>query len=116
MSDISSSSESPVLIIGSAGIDIVGRLLNQSQSGTSNPGHIRTSFGGVARNVAENLARLGQPVTLISVVGLDSTGDDLLDHLDNVGVDVSAVLQTDEYSTGTYLGDREFQRDATIWD
>ena len=103
MSDILSS-ESPVLIIGSAGIDIIGRLLNQSQSGTSNPGHIRTSFGGVARNVAENLARLGQPVTLISVVGLDSAGDDLLDHLNNVGVDVSAVLRTDEYSTGTYLG------------
>ena len=104
MSDISPSTESPVLVIGSAGIDIVGRLLNQSQRGTSNPGHIRTSFGGVARNVAENLARLDQPVTLISVVGRDSAGDDLLDQLNNVGVDVSAVMQTTEYSTGTYLG------------
>ena len=100
MSDPSASSESPVLVIGSAGIDIIGRLLNQYQSGTSNPGHIRTSYGGVARNVAENLARLDQPVTLISVVGRDPAGDDLLDQLDNVGVDVSAVLRTDEYSTG----------------
>ena len=104
MSDKSPSTESPVLVIGSAGIDIVGRLLNQSQRGTSNPGHIRTSFGGVARNVAENLARLDQPVTLISVVGRDSAGDDLLDQLNHVGVDVSAVIQTTEYSTGTYLG------------
>ena len=103
MSDLSSS-ESPVLVIGNAGIDVIGRFLNQSQSGTSNPGHIRTSFGGVARNVAENLARLDQPVTFLSVVGRDSAGDNLLDQLNNVGVDVSAVLQTDEYSTGTYLG------------
>ena len=77
MSDLSSS-ESPVLVIGNAGIDVIGRFKNQSQSGTSNPGHIRTSFGGVARNVAENLARLDQPVTLLSVVGRDSAGDDLL--------------------------------------
>ena len=104
MSDLSSSSESPVLVIGNAGIDVIGRFQNQSQSGSSNPGHIRTSFGGVARNVAENLVRLDQPVTLLSVVGCDSAGDDLLDQLNNVGVDVSAVLQTDDYSTGTYLG------------
>ena len=38
------------------------------------------------------------------MVGCDSAGDDLLDQLNNVGVDVSAVLQTDDYSTGTYLG------------
>jgi pseudouridine kinase len=98
------SSDAPVLVIGSAGVDIIGRLDRQSLSGTSNPGRIRTSFGGVARNVAENLARLGQPVNFISVVGQDSTGDDLIRQLESAGVDVSAVLRTNKYSTGTYLG------------
>lgn len=97
-------SDAPVLVIGSAGVDIIGRLDRQSLSGTSNPGHIRTSFGGVARNVAENLARLGQPVNFISVVGQDTIGDDLLQQLESAGVNVSAVLRTNKHSTGTYLG------------
>ena len=101
---ISPTLEAPVIVIGSAGMDIVGRLEGDSQLGTSNPGLIRRSFGGVARNVAENLARLGLPVTLISAVGNDSAGDDLLDQVSQAGVDVNRVLRTDEYPTGTYLG------------
>jgi pseudouridine kinase len=104
MVDLSDSSSLPVLVIGSAGVDVIGRLDHLSISGTSNPGKIRSSFGGVARNVAENLARLGQPVKLMSVVGDDATGDELLQQLDEVGVDTKAVLRTDEYSTGAYLG------------
>ena len=65
------SAEKPVLVIGGAAVDIVGRLKSELQTDTSNPAQIRYSFGGVARNVAENLARLGQPVRLITVVGED---------------------------------------------
>jgi pseudouridine kinase len=58
----------------------------------------------VARNVAENLARLGQPAKLISVVGKDRPGDKLLEYTAAAGVDVSAVLRTDLYPTGFYMG------------
>ena len=104
MIDFSAAPESPVLVIGSAGIDIIGRLKKDYQKGTSNPGRIRTSFGGVARNVAENLARLGQPVRLITAVGTDSRGDDLIDQIASAGVDINAVLRSDDFATGTYLG------------
>jgi pseudouridine kinase len=57
-------SSSPLLIIGASGLDVVGRLEDDLLAGTSNPARIRAGFGGVARNVAENLARLGQPVQL----------------------------------------------------
>ena len=67
--DFSPKPDLPVIVIGSAGVDIVGLVRGELQSRTSSPANIRTSFGGVARNVAENLARLGQPVNLISVVG-----------------------------------------------
>ena len=40
-------------------MDVVGRVEGELRPGTSNPARIRASFGGVARNVAENLARLG---------------------------------------------------------
>jgi pseudouridine kinase len=94
--------EAPVLVIGAAGVDILARLEIELQSGTSNPAKIRFSFGGVARNVAENLARLGQDVRLISVVGEDYSGDQLLEQVEAAGVDISAVFRTSEYNTGTY--------------
>jgi pseudouridine kinase len=102
--DFSPNPEAPALVIGGAGVDIIGRLTAEPHMGTSNPGRVRTSFGGVARNVAHNLARLGQPVTLITVVGEDPTGSQLLDQAAAAGVNVSAVLRSQSKPTGTYLG------------
>jgi pseudouridine kinase len=102
--DFSLNPEAPVLVIGSACIDIVGVLKGELQSGTSNPAQIRTSFGGVARNVAENLSRLGQPVNLLTVVGEDQNGDLLLKTIAEAGVHVEAVRRTSQHPTGTYLG------------
>jgi pseudouridine kinase len=93
-----------VLVIGGSTLDVVGRLQNDLQMVTSNPARIRTSFGGVARNVAENLARLGQPVSLLSVIGKDRIGDDVLAHTRQAGVDISAVYTTDKFPTGFYMG------------
>jgi hypothetical protein len=59
-------SDRPALAIGTAGLDMVGRIQQEPEKGTSSPASIRVNWGGVARNVAENLARLGQPVALLS--------------------------------------------------
>lgn len=99
-----STPSSPLLILGASGLDVVGRLEDDLQAGTSNPARIRTGFGGVARNVAENLARLGQPVQLVTVVGADKIGDELLAYTEAAGVDVSASLRANEYPTGFYMG------------
>lgn len=98
------STDSPLLILGASGLDVIGRLEDDLQAGTSNPARIRTGYGGVARNVAENLARLGQSVQLVTVVGTDKIGDELLEYTEAAGVDVSACLRTDEYPTGFYMG------------
>jgi len=103
MSDSLAVSAKSVLVIGASGLDVVGRLQGNLQMGTSNPARIRTSFGGVARNVAENLARLGQPVSLLSVVGKDRVGDDILAYTQQAGVEVSAVFTTEKYPTGFYM-------------
>ncbi len=99
----SQSPEAPVLVIGAAGVDIVGRLKSEPRVGISNPGQIRSSFGGVARNVAENLARLGQPVCLISVVGEDEYGDRIVQDLHSAGVDTTGVLRSPQQVTCSYL-------------
>ncbi|GAC1391206.1 MAG: hypothetical protein NVSMB31_08520 [Vulcanimicrobiaceae bacterium] len=76
--------------------------MNTVRPGTSNPGKITRSFGGVARNVAENLARLGVGVRLLSVVGDDADGWALVDDLKAVGVDTHLVKVATAHSTDAY--------------
>lgn len=95
--------EGPVLVIGSAGLDLVGRAVMDLQPGTSNPGKMRVSMGGVARNVAENLARLGTDVILITAVGADEQGNQLLEQTAAAGVGIEHCLIIEDQGTGTYL-------------
>ena len=60
--------------IGGANMDIHGRSDRQLIMRDSNPGSLHTSLGGVCRNICENLARLGETVRLITVVGDDVQG------------------------------------------
>ncbi|MGA9532359.1 MAG: carbohydrate kinase family protein [Anaerolineales bacterium] len=95
--------EGPVLVIGAAGIDIVGRALAALEPGTSNPGRLRISHGGVARNVAVNLAHLATEAVLITAVGDDPLGHQVLDRSNRAGVDVSGAIISPHDQTGSYL-------------
>ena len=92
-----------ILVIGAANLDIKGRLFGPSIPNSSNSCAIKTSFGGVARNIADNLARLGMPVVLLTAVGNDFAGQNILDNADDIGVDVSRALIIEDEPTGTYL-------------
>lgn len=95
--------EGHVLVIGSAGVDIVGRPSHALQTGTSNPGMLRMSDGGVARNVAENLARLGLDVVLITAIGDDRSGRRLLEQAVDVGINMEHSIVLEDQRTGAYL-------------
>lgn len=103
INDLANQQEKPVLVLGSSSVDIVGLIENKMERGTSNPGKINTSYGGTARNFAENLGRLGQPVTLLSTIGKDQIGRQLLKYTQKGGVNTNYVIQTKDYATGTYL-------------
>ncbi|MGQ9814624.1 MAG: PfkB family carbohydrate kinase, partial [Candidatus Roseilinea sp.] len=81
-----------ILVIGAANLDIKGRLFAPAVASSSNSCAIRTSFGGVARNIADNLARLGVPVTLLTAVGNDFAGQNILDSAAEIGGAVSRAL------------------------
>lgn len=95
-------SEQPgVVVVGGANVDIKARSAAPATQHTSNPGHGSMTPGGVARNVAENLARLGTRTHLIAAVGRDALGDNLLAQTSAAGVRVEFVQRSDR-PTGTY--------------
>jgi pseudouridine kinase len=92
----------PVTCIGAANLDRKLRSTAGIAMHTSNPAHQSESFGGVARNIAENLARLGTPVALLTATGKDSSGAALLAHAHSVGIDTAGTLQLADAASGTY--------------
>ncbi|MGH2541901.1 MAG: PfkB family carbohydrate kinase, partial [Ardenticatenaceae bacterium] len=102
MSDLTVS-EKPVLVIGGAAIDAKARSSEALARGASVPGQIRITVGGVARNVAECLARLEVPSLLMTVVGDDPLGEFVLNMTARSGVDVSPSLRVPASRTGAFF-------------
>ncbi len=90
------------MCIGGSTIDTVLLSDQPISFKTSNPVTTIHNFGGVARNVAENAARLGVDVSLISLVGDDENGRSLIAHLKGLGVDTSGVSFRSDLRTATY--------------
>ncbi|HEY9181156.1 MAG TPA: carbohydrate kinase family protein [Candidatus Baltobacteraceae bacterium] len=93
---------SRVVCIGGACIDRKYHAQAEAQFGTSNPVRVRRTLGGVARNVAENLARLGVRVSLFSAAGVDENGLALLEHAKRAGIDVTLMIRDSQYVTPEY--------------
>jgi pseudouridine kinase len=70
---------------------------------TSLCGRAVTRFGGVARNVAHNLVRLGIATSLISLAGDDDDGRALLRQLERDGVDAGGVRTIAGAPTAQYV-------------
>ena len=92
-----------VVVIGAANIDIGGTPYKPLIPGDSNPGVIKMSYGGVGRNIAHNLALLGISVELITAIGDDTLGKEMLKKCESTGMDTSLSLIVPDASTSTYL-------------
>lgn len=91
-----------VMCIGGINLDHKLKALAPLHAASSNPCVAAQSPGGVARNVAENLARLGLKVSLVGHLGRDVAAQSLLTSLAALDVDVRHCLQSDSGSTGSY--------------
>jgi pseudouridine kinase len=89
------------VVIGGANVDIKARSAAKVTHGTSNPGHGSMASGGVGRNIAENLSRLGTRTHLVAAVGRDAIGDGLLAETSAAGVHLEHVHRSTR-PTGTY--------------
>ena len=93
-----------ILVIGGANRDITARA-NQEMIplAESHIGQVSQTAGGVGRNIAEALARLGQKVTLLSAFGDDDFAHQMMAHLTALDIDISPSLRVDGQNSDCYL-------------
>lgn len=84
----------PLLAIGSAALDIKARLTRAPLPTTDVPGQITLKPGGVARNVAENLARLGVPIVFAGIMGDDPQARLLIELSRTAGLSVQPLARS----------------------
>jgi pseudouridine kinase len=103
-----------VLVLGAAGLDMKVRSGTLAiEPGQSNPGQIRWGWGGVARNIAENLTRLGAHTRLVTAVGADESGRELLAQAHRLGIDTEGTLVVEGQETAAYVG--VYHVDERLW-
>ncbi|KAI9357649.1 Indigoidine synthase A like protein-domain-containing protein [Zopfochytrium polystomum] len=91
------------LIIGGSVLDITSKFLDPApQAGTSSPGHIYQSLGGVGRNVAEACHRTGGRPVFYSAVGNDYAAETIMEEMASFGMDVSNIEKIDGAATASY--------------
>ena len=90
-----------ILVVGGSNIDYIGKSFDKLKANDSNIGNISISFGGVGRNITENLARLGESVTFVTSIGNDTLGVALKKELLDLGVEV--IVPLENTTTGGYL-------------
>ncbi len=95
--------ETYVVLIGAANIDIQGFPFSKLIQRDSNPGVIRVCPGGVSRNIAENLSRMGVSVELVTAIGGGVNGRYLTDSCRECGIGIEHSLVFPEEESSTYL-------------
>ena len=90
-------------VIGAVNTDIGGFPLGRLSLQDSTPGRVVLSAGGVGRNIACNLARLGVETHLIAPLGTDAFADAARADCARCGVDLSLSPVFDGAASSTYL-------------
>ena len=103
-----------VVVIGGINADITGTSFANIIERDSNPGKVEISIGGVGRNIAENISRLGVRTKLLSAVGDDLYGTLALRKTKKARVDVSDVIVHKGMSTSVYLAVNTPQGDLNV--
>lgn len=85
-----------ITVVGSINMDLVVGTERFPKQGETVLGNLYTTVpGGKGANQAVAAARLGGTVRMIGAVGTDPFGDELVENLENEGVDVSKVKRVE---------------------
>src|SRR5690554_1362807 len=108
------SDEDFVTVIGGVNVDIIGFPKDNLIQKDSNPGIVKISLGGVGRNIAENLVKLGIHSKLISAIGDDEYGRMVLTEAKNIGLDIKDSLILNNQPTSIYMAVLDKQGDMNV--
>ncbi|MFA6801515.1 MAG: carbohydrate kinase family protein [Acholeplasmataceae bacterium] len=97
-----------VIVVGGAVIDIFAKPKDRFIMRDSNPGYLIKSLGGVARNIAENLARLEVDTTLVTALGKDEGKKLIMQNAQEVMLKLSIIPVA---QTPTYISILDDQND-----
>ncbi|MEP3844068.1 MAG: PfkB family carbohydrate kinase [Paracoccaceae bacterium] len=92
-----------ILCIGSVLWDVIGRSSSVMRAGSDVPGRITRLPGGVALNIAMTLAQFGVRPALLTAIGRDAEGDELIAACQARGLDTSTVYRSDDLPTDIYM-------------
>lgn len=92
-----------ILCIGSVLWDIIGRSPSSMRPGADVPGRITRLPGGVAMNIAMTLARFGLSPAILTAIGRDPEGDELIAACARMGLLTDHAYRSDDLPTDRYM-------------
>ena len=92
-----------ILCIGSVLWDVIGRAASHMRLGSDVPGRITRLPGGVAMNIAMTLRRFGLTPALLTAIGRDAEGDELIAEALRMGMICDHVYRSDDLPTDVYM-------------
>lgn len=92
-----------ILCIGSVLWDVIGRAPLAMRQGSDVPGRITRLPGGVAMNIAMTLARFGLTPALLTAIGRDAEGDELIAACTARGMITDTVYRSEDLPTDQYM-------------
>jgi sugar/nucleoside kinase (ribokinase family) len=92
-----------ILCIGSVLWDVIGRSTVAMRQGSDVPGRITRLPGGVAMNIAMAFVRFGINPAVLTAIGRDHDGEELVKACAGLGVDVSYAYRSTDLPTDQYM-------------
>ena len=92
-----------ILCIGSVLWDIIGRSHLSLRLGSDVPGRITRLPGGVAMNIAMTLARFGLTPAILTAIGRDAEGAELMAACKRIGLITDYAYLSDDLPTDRYM-------------
>ncbi|MCR5373848.1 MAG: bifunctional hydroxymethylpyrimidine kinase/phosphomethylpyrimidine kinase [Lachnospiraceae bacterium] len=92
-----------ITVFGAVNMDIGGTPDKKLVKEDSNPGRVRTSLGGVGRNIAHNLSLLNNSVKLVTAFGDDDYAKQIINSCNSLKIDIHDSLISHDDVTSTYL-------------
>lgn len=103
-----------ITVIGASNIDLIGFSKEELLFKDSNIGTLETILGGVGRNIAENLARLGQKVEFLSVFANDEFAKKIKDSCNELDISIEHSITVDHSGTSIYIAIMDRDNDLAL--